>query len=461
MSRTDRIARATLWLALAALATPLTADGELDPGFHGDGRVELHPIPGTDFASYRLIDAPDGALVSAGTTLIGTSQRASWSRVARTSADPASCNLEVAGASWSRYWAGTFDPAGRLVVAGEVDFAGQRQGVLAVYLYPACQLDTSFGGGDGYVLAGALGSFHFVDVVAFRARFVFNNIPFFATRLVGVGTLGWSIGPDFFENVMLVGYQADGDLDPDFGFDGLAIHDLADRISATALEVAPGRELVVLAHVFQPSSSALLRLDEDGELLPHAGSHPGWTVFDLAPLAADQGRGYGLRVTPAGRVVIAGDIFDDTGSFGVVARRTLPDLAADTTFDGDGARQVRCIPGVETEFTEVVAESDGSIVAGGAVRTEPDSSLCAVRLTASGALDATFSGDGRAVYGAGVGSSGGVDHPGLALASGRAHLSSSDDDGGFRRILILGLTNDLVFRDGFESGSTAAWTWDL
>lgn len=459
----SRAGRLPLVVALAALAAPLdAADGELDPGFHGDGRVELHPIPGAHFASYRLIDAPDGALVSAGTTIVGTAQRASWSRVARTSADPASCNLEVAGASWSRYWAGTFDPAGRLVVAGEVDFAGQRQGVLAVYLYPDCQLDSTFGGGDGYVLAGGLGSFHFVDVVAFRARFVVNNIPFFATRLVGVGTLGWSIGPDFFQNVMLVAYQADGDPDTDFGTDGLAIHDLADRISAQAIEVAPGRELVVLAHVFQPSSPALLRLDEDGELLPHSGSHSGWTVVDLAPLDADNGRAYGLRVTPAGRIVIAGDTFDDSGNFGAVARRTLPDLAADATFDGDGAVRLRCIPGVETELTEVVVESDGSVVAGGEVWTQPDSSLCAVRLTSSGALDPSFSGDGRAVFSAAVGAAGDVDHPGLALVSGRAHLSSFDaDDGGLLRIVILGLTNDLVFRDGFESGSIAAWSWDL
>lgn len=459
----SRAGRLPLVIALATLAAPLgAADGELDPGFHGDGRVELHPIPGAHFASYRLIDAPDGALVSAGSTITGGSQRAGWTRVTRTSADAASCNLEVAGASWSRYWAGTFDPAGRLVVAGEVDFAGQRQGVLAVYLYPDCQLDATFGGGDGYVLAGALGSFHFVDVVAFRARFIFNNIPFFATRLVGVGTLGWSIGPDFFQNVMLVGYQEDGDLDADFGTDGLAIHDLADRISASAIELAPGRELVVLAHVFQPSISALLRLDEDGELLPHSGSHSGWTVVDLAPLDVDNGRAYGLRVTPAGRIVIAGDTFDDSGDFGAVARRTLPDLAADATFDGDGVARVRCIPGVGSEFTEVVVESDGAIVAGGSVATEPDSSLCAVRLTPAGTLDSSFSGDGRAVFAAAVGSTGGVDHPGLALAAGRAHLSSFDgDDGGLLRILILGLTNDLVFRDGFESGSTAAWPWDL
>jgi uncharacterized delta-60 repeat protein len=459
----SRIPRLPVACALLALAAPLgAADGELDSGFHGDGRVELHPIPGAHFVSYRLVDAPDGALVSAGGTIVGNVQRASWSRVARASADPASCVLEVAGASWSRFRGGTFDPAGRFVVAGEVDFAGQRQGVLAAYLYPACQLDPSFGGGDGYVLAGGLGSFHFVDVVAFRARFVFNNIPFFATRLVGVGTLGWSIGPDFFQNVMLFGYQEDGDLDADFGTDGLVIHDLADRISATAIEVAPGRELVVLAHLFQPSIPALLRLDEDGELLPHSGSHSGWTVADLAPLAVDNGRGYGLRVTPAGRIVIAGDSFDDSGNFGVVARRTLPDLAADATFDGDGVARVRCIPAVGTEFTEVVVESDGSIVAGGAVATEPDSSLCAVRLTSAGSLDPTFSGDGRAVFSAAVGSVGGVDHPGLALAAGRAHLSSFDeDDGGLLRILIVGLANDLVFRDGFESGSTAAWTWDL
>ena len=85
-----------------------------------------------------------------------------------------------------------------------------------------------------------------------------------------------------------------------------------------------------------------------------------------------------------------------------------------------------------------------------------------MRLTPLGALDPTFSGDGRAVFGAAVGSSGGVDHPGLALAGGRTHLSSFDgNDGGLLRIVILGLTNDLVFRDGFESGATSAWSWDL
>src|SRR5690606_29991959 len=109
----------------------------------------------------------------------------------------------------------------------------------------------------------------------------------------------------------------------------------ATRISAKAIEVAPGRELVVLAYLDNPGIPALLRLDEDGELLPHSGSHSGWTVVDLAPLESDHGRAYGLRVTPAGSILIAGDAFDDNGNFGAVARRTLPELAADGTFDGD------------------------------------------------------------------------------------------------------------------------------
>ena len=79
--------------AIAALATivalvlaPLAraADGEVDPGFHGDGRLVFHSIPGAHFAGYALAEAPDGRVVSAGAMAIGTGQSASWTGFGRT-----------------------------------------------------------------------------------------------------------------------------------------------------------------------------------------------------------------------------------------------------------------------------------------------------------------------------------------------------------------------------------------
>lgn len=50
----------------------------------------------------------------------------------------------------------------------------------------------------------------------------------------------------------------------------------------------------------------------------------------------------------------------------------------------------------------------------------------------------------------------GTDHVRLTLAGGRALASSIGSTASGGRVLVVGLSNDLILRDGFASGTTAA-----
>ena len=110
---------------------------------------------------------------------------------------------------------------------------------------------------------------------------------------------------------------------------------------------------------------------------------------------SNQDRGFGVEIQSNGKIVVVGSC--DNTSDGLVARFTTAG-ALDTTFSGDG--KICQDHGGDTElFRDVVIQADGKIfAAGNSNHSGNDKDVSVARFTTSGALDSTFSGDGLATY---------------------------------------------------------------
>ena len=131
-------------------ASPLAAaDGDLDPGFWGDGQIYLSGT-GTYEVS-AVVVAPDDRVVVVGTRDPDTGgSEWYWRALADSSPGTGStCYFPLpGGASQGNAYAAAFDRFGRLIVAGSARYGSDRLAV-ARFSYPDCTLDTSFDG-DGY-----------------------------------------------------------------------------------------------------------------------------------------------------------------------------------------------------------------------------------------------------------------------------------------------------------------------
>jgi uncharacterized delta-60 repeat protein len=224
----------------------------------------------------------------------------------------------------------------------------------------------------------------------------------------------------------LLRFQRDGDLDRSFGTDGVAAapegtwHDVA---------LQPGGGIVLAGtskHDF-----TLARLSPAGRLDPSFGE-AGIATLHLdpeQPLAPDKRLEEAferLALAPDGRIVAVGDMRAyyengmETGHFqlGSAVARFTPTGELDGTFGNGGAISFDPVvdrPGTYGvgDLSSLAIQPDGKVLAGGNIAYD----LLVVRLTATGALDKSFSGNGLARSHADTFiSEGEVFHEGAALA---------------------------------------------
>jgi uncharacterized delta-60 repeat protein len=189
-------------------------------------------------------------------------------------------------------------------------------------------------------------------------------------------------------------YAAAGDLDPTFSGDGKTRTDFAGRnddIQGIALQadgkvVGGGTARSGAGH----GNFGLARYRTNGGLDP-TFSGDGKTMTDIGDQSEDVGEALALQ--PDGKIIVAGRSGTGFGDFALV--RYKPNGAVDTSFSGDG-RQTTDFAGGSDRIRSMALQPDGKIVvAGQADNAAGDDNFALARYTASGALDTTFSGDGR------------------------------------------------------------------
>lgn len=447
--------------AVVVVATLVTralgaADGDLDPNFSGDGKVVV--AWASSGSAQAVAVAADGDLAAAGAVSgewavsrlnDNGSLDAAWAIVF----EP--FDFTAAGASdTDDVYATRFDAAGRLVVAGLVrDGGGQwRPGVAR--LTPGGALDPTFSG-DGLEMVATVPAGWDLGFVS-AAHVAADG------RLTFVGECQQCPGPGQ-EGVFVLRLSASGQPDPSFSGDGWQAFEspfLSDGFWAEAvLATSDGRVYLV------------------GEGLSAAPARWTWVARLTAAGALDAGFGggdgifYPESLVPRGPTALAVD--PDTGAITIALAEVGPppgtagggllgvtgDGVIDLGFGTGGLVDLDLEEG--SRIDAVGFESGGRIVAAGAIDADgsQQGGFFLARLLADGTLDPTF--DGNGVKRVEIDREPDAGDAALALALSGGRLVAAGEARGVtpaRAFAVVRVRNNLVFADGFERGSVAAWT---
>jgi uncharacterized delta-60 repeat protein len=336
------------------------ADGTLDTGFSGDGKLT------TDFgASYDT--GYSVAMQSDGKILLAGNNGADFA-LARYNAD-GSLDTSFSGDGKVTADFGNFDKGysaivqadGKILVAGDTtDWGSLYDFALARYNADGT-LDTGFGGGDGMVTSG-LGGGDYARSITLQAD-------------------GKILVAGFDDNgFMLVRYNADGTLDTGFDADGLAATSFGSGDQGNSVAVQADGKILVAG--YSGSDFALARYNSDGSL-DTTFSGDGMATADFGSFDA----GYSVTVDANGKILVSGDAHNGTDSDLALARFNA-DGTLDTTFSGDGLLVTDL--GANEYGKSVSVQADGSILAGGHTSDGTSDAFVLVRYNADGTLDTRF-----------------------------------------------------------------------
>lgn len=201
----------------------------------------------------------------------------------------------------------------------------------------------------------------------------------------GHGTFGFTV-------VALARYLTDGTLDPTFGTGGIVTVDVGVSSFATALARQSDGKLVAagVTHDGTKNSMLVIRFADDGTLDPTFGT--GGIVVTTLALGT---RAEALVLQPDGAIVVAGTTGELDTSDAVVARYDT-DGVLDPTFDGDGLVVMEYAGAGRDSANALALQADGAIVVAGSYAPLMSGGpvIALARLTAGGALDATFASGG-------------------------------------------------------------------
>lgn len=197
-------------------------------------------------------------------------------------------------------------------------------------------------------------------------------------------------------------YNADGTLDPAFGDGGraiLSLGPLSEFASAVAIQ-SDGR--IVAAGYYQQSNNygdfAVVRVLSNGQPDPTFGEN-GVKIITVSPTTDIAEAIAFQRIGGEERIVIAGNSGTANTRFSVL--RLKADGSLDTTFGENGFSNTS-LGGIADYLQDMTIDGQGRIVATGFSRFDGGSGsfrddFGAIRLTRDGALDTSFSSDGKVV----------------------------------------------------------------
>ena len=408
---------ALLGLGLLGLWPPaaLAAPGDLDASFGASGIARTH-IGATD-----SLDRPDamvldssGRMIVAGSTStpIGDSELVIARYHSDGSLDASFGTGGIIKSNAGSPHAVTLDAAGRIVVAGQLDGPSGTDVMVARFLATGSP-DTSFGGNDGVVVTDFTGNFDSAEAVAIdgSGRIVIGGgAPHvLVARYLENGDLDTSFGggDGYFVETMndpttgflfmgledialdaagrIVGvgggfvamrFLSSGTLDSSFGGgDGMVGHRVENRDKATAVTIdSAGRILVAgsTGSSFAETASAfdvgVVRYSEAGTLDTGFGDGDGMAV---APDVGGYESAQGIAVDSNGRIITGGATYDGSITDFFVAR-FLPFGRISGSFGGGDGIVTTDLGG--DEFGMAVAlDSSGRIVLSGSVDNEEPS----------------------------------------------------------------------------------------
>jgi uncharacterized delta-60 repeat protein len=383
--RSSLLAFVALSLVMILESVAFAAPGDLDTTFGGDGRVTTNLTRGEDWAFGVAIQPADGKIVVAGRAG-GSGGRIALARYNTNG------SLDTSFSGDGRVttdFTSRFDEAndvaiqpadGKIVVAGR---AGGSGGRIALARYNTNgSLDTSFSA-DGRVTTNFTGRDDFAFGVAIQPA---------DGKIVAAGRAGGSGG-----RIALARYNTNGSLDTSFSADGRVTTNFTagdDRADLLAVQPADGKIVAAgTANYFSRGARfAVARYNTNGALdTTFSGDGKVTTDFTNSFDGA-----FSVAIQPTdGTVVAAGQAGGgNAGRIGLARYTTNGSL--DTTFSGDGKVTTNFTSGLDYADDIEIQDADGKIVAAGAADWfGPDAEFALARYNTDGALDTTFSGDGK------------------------------------------------------------------
>ena len=358
-------------LALLSAAPAAALPGQLDPSFDGDGTKVLDKL-GLEGAQSVLIQ-PDGKLVVAANAANGGGGFA----IARLHPDGGvDTGFDDDGVAYVGFGFGTFARAAALQPDGKLVVAGAADGDVAVTrLHANGSLDNGFdpGGpdGDGKKIIDFLGEEEGRDVVVQPDG-----------KIVIVGSAGANAA------LAVTRLNPDGSFDTTFDGDGVAGVELGGDENGLAVALQPDGKILAGGHTTLDFNVLVARFNRtgpsDATLDPTFGTWGGWRTIGYGgdDIATD------VLVQPDGKVLIAGVGGSNTA---LTVTRLKPDGSFDRSFDLDGTSGAD-FGGSETG-TAAVLQPDGKVVLVGSTSLNND--IAVARLQPSGALDSSYSADGK------------------------------------------------------------------
>jgi uncharacterized delta-60 repeat protein len=181
-------------------------------------------------------------------------------------------------------------------------------------------------------------------------------------------------------SITLFRLTANGLADTGFGTSGQLTHPFGFFVTALAIQT---NHSILVVGTNGNEQSRLLRFASDGSGLDANFASLG--LLSLANLEIEN-----MVVQADGKIVLVGQFFAADDDAAIV--RVLPSGSLDTSFDGDGIKPVGFNNTTEERFNTVTLDSSKRIVATG---NQKNNLLIMARVTATGALDSSFDGDGK------------------------------------------------------------------
>jgi uncharacterized delta-60 repeat protein len=205
-------------------------------------------------------------------------------------------------------------------------------------------------------------------------------------KIVVVGSVA---GPMLYADFAIARYNPDGSLDTSFNGDGRQTASFVGHDEACGVAIQGDGRIVVVGSGYDvatgASEGALARYNSNGTL--------DTTFSGDGKLTTDFGAWSGVVLQGAVKIVTVGGVDGDTTSFDFALARYNPDGSLDTTFSGDGKQTTDF--GGSDGASEAALQGDGKIVAVGGAGASGARDFALARYNPNGTLDTTFSGDGK------------------------------------------------------------------